>query len=135
MQEAELEADFARRQRSQLRRRVEAIILHFSRATTDGINLYGPITSVDVRQALLDSHMALKVKASQIRMPALGGAGDAAPAAAAASEDDAAAATASDAAVEENSGAGGLDSVGVFTVQVEAQPELWCDVSVRVQST
>ncbi len=134
-QEAELEADLARRQRSQLRRRVEAIILKFSRATTDGINLYGPITAVDVRQALLDSHMALKVKTSQIRMPALGSTDltTTQPAAESAAADPASTGdvAATDAAAPE----GGLDSVGAFTVQVEVQPDLWCSIAVQVQST
>lgn len=133
-----MEADLARRQRSQLRRRVEAIIIKFNRATTDGINLYGPITAVDVRQALLDSHMALKVKSSQIRMPTLGGVSElpaaAAPMAASTAEEPAVDTAASDAADDETASTG-LDSVGAFTVQVEVQPGLWCDVSVQVQST
>lgn len=135
VQEAELEADLARRQRSQLRRRVEAIILQFNRATTDGINLYGPITAVDVRQALLDSHMALKVKTSQIRMPTLGGSGEAAPTTTTAPTPEGEADQAGDVGTADEDAAGGLDSVGAFTVQVEAQPGLWCHVAVQVQST
>jgi hypothetical protein len=111
---------------------VEAIIIKFSRATTDGVNLYGPITAVDIRQSLLDSHMALKVKSTQIRMPALGSLDTAVAVATLTEEQDGAvAATVADEAAAEQ----GLDSVGAFTVQVEAQPSLWCNVTVEVHST
>ena len=76
------------------------------------MNLYGPITSVDLRQALADSELALKVKPAQLRMPIDEG--------------------------EEEGGETGevtLTSAGSFIVQVEVQPSLWCNITVNVVST
>ena len=115
-QEAEEAAVTAQRQQNQLRKRVESVQLRFGRATTDGVNLYGPITGVDVRQALVDSELALKVKPHQLRMPAAEGAAESAGAA-------------------EGAGDVTISSTGTFVVQVEVQPGLWCNVRVAVAST
>ena len=107
-QEEEEAAITLQRARNMLRRRVESVALRFGRATTDGVNLYGPITTVDLRQALADSELALKVKPAQLRMPGVEG---------------------------EEGEEVTLTSAGSFIVQVEVQPDLWCDITVNVVST
>lgn len=137
-------ANAQQREINMLRRRVGEVRLRFARATADGATLYSAVTATDVAEALASSVLRkLGVREKQVRMAALAAAEPAAPSTTSAAAAGGSAGTSSDGGVGSVSGGGTTGSpapfaitrVGDHSIEIEARPGLWCQLTVEVQSS
>ena len=103
--QAEEEAANAQERRlNLLRKKISSTRLRFNRATTDGIELYGAISTDDLISAIRDHKtLQLKLKPENIRFP--------------------------DQTTSE------FKNVGEYRIEVEAEPNFWCEIPISIGAT
>lgn len=110
--EAEAAVKIEERATNMLRARIAAVNLIFKRATKDGQNLYGGVTVSDVVEQIATTPLKnLKIKESNVKLPAYASSGEGEPA---------------------------LKTVGNHTIEVEANKagynKVWCNMNVVIMS-